>query len=63
MCRKIKLVQLVNRLEKILNEHGNLEVRIDNDPENGWYDLEKIQVKKDKETQEKFLNLQSSNEA
>lgn len=41
----MKLSKLIEKLEKIENKYGNIEVRIDND-ENGWYDVEKVQFKK-----------------
>lgn len=62
MAQKIKLKKLISLLEKALEKNGNLEVRIDNDPENGWYDLEKVKVEYDKDFKEKFVNLKSSNE-
>lgn len=63
MTQKIKLRRLINLLEKALEKNGNLEVRIDNDPENGWHNLEKVKVEYDKDFKEKFVNLKSSNES
>ena len=67
---KVKLKKLIDKLTKLHEKHGDVDVVIDYDADNGWYDLEKVQVinyydrtANDYTGQEEVLiNLQSSNE-
>lgn len=67
---KIKLKKLIDKLTKLHDKHGNVDVVIDYDADNGWYDLEKVQVINNYDSSaddfagrcDTFINLQSSNE-
>ena len=52
--------QLIEKLLAFRALHGNMDVLIDY-AEDGWYELEKVQLLNDGE--EYFVNLVSSNEA
>lgn len=58
----MKLKELIRLLGKLEDEYKNHDVIVDFD-ENGWYDLEKVRIVVDPESEKCFINLQSSNEA
>lgn len=53
--------KVIKRLEKLQKERGDIRVIIDMD-ENGWHNVEKINLETD-EDDELYINIQSSNEA
>lgn len=60
----MKVKQLIKKLTKLQEKHGNIDIVIDYD-ENGWYSSEKVEVLDhldDGEFECKFINIKSSNE-
>ena len=54
----MKVKELIKKLQKLEEKHGNLEVIIDYD-EHGWYETEKVE-KVDHWSNGDFINIKSS---
>lgn len=60
----MKIKELIKKLQKLEEKHGNLEIVIDYD-EHGWYNAEKVEKVDhyfDGECHDCFINIKSSNE-
>jgi len=57
----MKVSLLIKKLQKMQKQEGDVDVVIDQD-ENGFYDLEAVELKHDRELDEMFINIKSSSE-
>jgi hypothetical protein len=58
----MKVRALIKKLEKLEKKIGNKEVIIDFDI-HGYYNLEKVKIVKDEDSEALLINLKSSNES